>query len=123
MLVRCNAGYLRTALQDVDLRDRGTALPHRREFSGRSGSTVDPWPLYGWARSAHDCAQFSEPVQSRIRVRSHRRTLPSPLGTTGAGRSEEHTSELQSLMRISYAVFCLKKTHSIIKLHKINVSI
>src|SRR3546814_10502968 len=28
---------------------------------------------------------------------------------TGALRSEEHTSELQSLMRISYAVFCLKK--------------
>src|SRR3546814_8665011 len=27
-----------------------------------------------------------------------------------AARSEEHTSELQSLMRISYAVFCLKKT-------------
>src|SRR3546814_2026417 len=27
----------------------------------------------------------------------------------GQGRSEEHTSELQSLMRISYAVFCLKK--------------
>src|SRR3546814_3673523 len=32
------------------------------------------------------------------------------LGALGiAGRSEEHTSELQSLMRISYAVFCLKK--------------
>src|SRR3546814_5007325 len=29
--------------------------------------------------------------------------------TAGALRSEEHTSELQSLMRISYAVFCLKK--------------
>src|SRR3546814_2550123 len=28
------------------------------------------------------------------------------------GRSEEHTSELQSLMRISYAVFCLKKTNA-----------
>src|SRR3546814_7133513 len=28
----------------------------------------------------------------------------------GSERSEEHTSELQSLMRISYAVFCLKKT-------------
>src|SRR3546814_1254693 len=27
-------------------------------------------------------------------------------------RSEEHTSELQSLMRISYAVFCLKKQHT-----------
>src|SRR3546814_4140734 len=32
------------------------------------------------------------------------------------GRSEEHTSELQSLMRISYAVFCLKKK----KTHKLN---
>src|SRR3546814_18023261 len=31
------------------------------------------------------------------------------LDTRGAIRSEEHTSELQSLMRISYAVFCLKK--------------
>src|SRR3546814_9180500 len=30
-------------------------------------------------------------------------------GSTLAVRSEEHTSELQSLMRISYAVFCLKK--------------
>src|SRR3546814_2122890 len=31
------------------------------------------------------------------------------LDTLAARRSEEHTSELQSLMRISYAVFCLKK--------------
>src|SRR3546814_5152764 len=30
-------------------------------------------------------------------------------GPRGRARSEEHTSELQSLMRISYAVFCLKK--------------
>src|SRR3546814_10107858 len=30
-----------------------------------------------------------------------------------SGRSEEHTSELQSLMRISYAVFCLKKKKTI----------
>src|SRR3546814_9826376 len=37
-------------------------------------------------------------------------------------RSEEHTSELQSLMRISYAVFCLKKktTHHIKRKHKTN---
>src|SRR3546814_8571187 len=34
------------------------------------------------------------------------------LGLTGDYRSEEHTSELQSLMRISYAVFCLQKTHA-----------
>src|SRR3546814_20217152 len=38
-------------------------------------------------------------------------TWASVLAGTGADmqRSEEHTSELQSLMRISYAVFCLKK--------------
>src|SRR3546814_7326064 len=34
---------------------------------------------------------------------------PGRGGMTKRGRSEEHTSELQSLMRISYAVFCLKK--------------
>src|SRR3546814_3337887 len=33
------------------------------------------------------------------------------------GRSEEHTSELQSLMRISYAVFCLKKKIQVTKQH------
>src|SRR3546814_5041364 len=42
--------------------------------------------------------------------------LPSPLGvsisSTSTPRSEEHTSELQSLMRISYAVFCLKKQNA-----------
>src|SRR3546814_8022887 len=32
----------------------------------------------------------------------------------GATRSEEHTSELQSLMRISYAVFCLKKKNTLL---------
>src|SRR3546814_7157460 len=32
-----------------------------------------------------------------------------PVLVVASGRSEEHTSELQSLMRISYAVFCLKK--------------
>src|SRR3546814_9484318 len=32
-----------------------------------------------------------------------------PTNTSTLSRSEEHTSELQSLMRISYAVFCLKK--------------
>src|SRR3546814_1063815 len=40
------------------------------------------------------------------------------LAVDDARRSEEHTSELQSLMRISYAVFCLKKKKSIIQLHK-----
>src|SRR3546814_2337410 len=35
-----------------------------------------------------------------------------PIGQILGLRSEEHTSELQSLMRISYAVFCLKKKNS-----------
>src|SRR3546814_507751 len=37
------------------------------------------------------------------------RLLPGALNDAESARSEEHTSELQSLMRISYAVFCLKK--------------
>src|SRR3546814_9308648 len=37
-------------------------------------------------------------------------------------RSEEHTSELQSLMRISYAVFCLKKKNNKEHKHKIRLS-
>src|SRR3546814_5496164 len=42
---------------------------------------------------------------------------PSESTATVTGmRSEEHTSELQSLMRISYAVFCLKKKKSINKI-------
>src|SRR3546814_5206662 len=44
--------------------------------------------------------------------------LGNETGMTGAERSEEHTSELQSLMRISYAVFCLKKnTQNLNELH------
>src|SRR3546814_5799997 len=35
-----------------------------------------------------------------------------PAAAQSDARSEEHTSELQSLMRISYAVFCLKKTRN-----------
>src|SRR3546814_6089072 len=35
-------------------------------------------------------------------------------------RSEEHTSELQSLMRISYAVFCLKKKNHITNNHEVD---
>src|SRR3546814_8071511 len=52
-----------------------------------------------------------EHFMNKWRTEQHR---PSGDGRTRAMRSEEHTSELQSLMRISYAVFCLnkkKKTH------------
>src|SRR3546814_12390126 len=39
-------------------------------------------------------------------------SAPAPSQPVPAARSEEHTSELQSLMRISYAVFCLKKKNN-----------
>src|SRR3546814_5265730 len=45
-------------------------------------------------------------VERRQRQQVHRRWFPGPLELRPC-RSEEHTSELQSLMRSSYAVFCL----------------
>src|SRR3546814_8672306 len=50
-------------------------------------------------------------VPGRARRRRDARAAPRRrrLRRAGGSRSEEHTSELQSLMRISYAVFCLKK--------------
>src|SRR3546814_10296439 len=46
----------------------------------------------------------------KLRLQAQADKAGGPKGTKGTGsRSEEHTSELQSLMRISYAVFCLKK--------------
>src|SRR3546814_18349128 len=44
-------------------------------------------------------------------IRAHQ-SISMKNNAARASRSEEHTSELQSLMRISYAVFCLKKTNS-----------
>src|SRR3546814_6598032 len=61
-------------------------------------------------------AQLDQPVEAH-----DRRPRPAPWpypggpGLAPQGRSEEHTSELQSLMRISYAVFCLKNTNTKIK--------
>src|SRR3546814_6426736 len=51
---------------------------------------------------------FIRNVRHRIVADQPQRALASPF-LIGEDRSEEHTSELQSLMRISYAVFCLKK--------------
>src|SRR3546814_2061206 len=56
---------------------------------------------------------WQEPILSR---------RETPLSGWGWARSEEHTSELQSLMRISYAVFCLKKKKKIKKKTKAAVN-
>src|SRR3546814_10874126 len=70
-----------------------------------------------------ETGQLHHPLRPRRRVGYHRappagllfqEVRPGTGHRVQAGRSEEHTSELQSLMRISYAVFCLKK-----KKHKI----
>src|SRR3546814_1905064 len=70
-------------------------------------------------RCAHKAAELAEgPMGRRHRRVAVRKQEGEPLRIVGGGldadraRSEEHTSELQSLMRISYAVFCLKKKNT-----------
>src|SRR3546814_6629832 len=63
------------------------------------GSSRDP-------RSSWRCGEQQQAALPSL-VEARRPTMPSVL--LREPRSEEHTSELQSLMRISYAVFCLKK--------------
>src|SRR3546814_6479039 len=58
--------------------------------------------------SVHRCKQVSS---------KHNDDSIEKVGLSTTVRSEEHTSELQSLMRISYAVFCLKKKKTIRMLH------
>src|SRR3546814_6902244 len=63
---------------------------------------------------------FAEVMRQNTAINAFMQARNSMSGGTGAAeidtfaqtRSEEHTSELQSLMRISYAVFCLKKKKS-----------
>src|SRR3546814_2784559 len=54
-------------------------------------------------------ARRSERLIPPIGLDRTRKQIPLPPAENLRWRSEEHTSELQSLMRISYAVFCLKK--------------
>src|SRR3546814_2811455 len=67
---------------------------------------------YAIGRAAVMSAAALEVVHYRIpeqEVESECERLKAALAKARDERSEEHTSELQSLMRISYAVFCLKK--------------
>src|SRR3546814_6351543 len=76
----------------------GAAAGDQRTASG-------PWSCGAHrSRTVHDAdtgARYAAAAAGIARNGQSRRA--------GSGRSEEHTSELQSLMRISYAVFCLKK--------------
>src|SRR3546814_1434872 len=53
--------------------------------------------------------KLCRPEALALRAEAVDRPPADDKGGMGGARSEEHTSELQSLMRISYAVFCLKK--------------
>src|SRR3546814_5782639 len=66
----------------------------------------------GWdfhLKSSHAAEWLQYPMLFLNRWRMELLFLVSGLAVNFMRRSEEHTSELQSLMRISYAVFCLKK--------------
>src|SRR3546814_2818414 len=87
-----------------------------------SGSAYQPFTI-GFDASTGTAASAHSPLINKVlklrfmllrllsvvaaQFDTHRRRLQ----VRREGRSEEHTSELQSLMRISYAVFCLKKKH------------
>src|SRR3546814_4394018 len=58
---------------------------------------------------ASEISPPADPVSRRL---GRNCALAASSVASEAARSEEHTSELQSLMRISYAVFCLKKKNS-----------
>src|SRR3546814_8308456 len=83
------------------------SLTNARRFMRRSG-TVEPLGTIVAAKNVRPdqftLAQVDGDALPFLQLRSAIADLEA------AGRSEEHTSELQSLMRISYAVFCLKKT-------------
>src|SRR3546814_2060424 len=65
--------------------------------------------------AAHSCggSHGFGPYRVRLTVFPFNPPLNRIGGTIGRSRSEEHTSELQSLMRISYAVFCLKTKNNL----------
>src|SRR3546814_8009252 len=88
----------------------------RSKFKG-SLAGVPPRRFVSERKFAAACATRSLMIRRQARIttpRHHRRQKDREDGNE-LDRSEEHTSELQSLMRISYAVFCLKKKKKTIK--------
>src|SRR3546814_1688009 len=80
---------------------------------GRQGG-IDPLQVLDDGRSHPDTVQVGDGIGGHggllvVSVMRPARRLAQRSGALRPWRSEEHTSELQSLMRISYAVFCLKK--------------
>src|SRR3546814_7328510 len=91
--------------------------PHFRAISASSAAPISPPARIGsstlatCSRSASSASNsLAEGVASpSIGARTSYQVANSTLSLRTPSRSEEHTSKLQSLMRLSYAVFCLKK--------------
>src|SRR3546814_489908 len=88
------------------------------DFSGALKADAPALPLY-WLLlvKGHRTYRYLRAFYRVFYPALQRETPPetkSLMDHLAAERSEEHTSELQSLMRISYAVFCLKKKHTIV---------
>src|SRR3546814_10734700 len=78
-----------------------------------AGSKLIRPDLKGMMEHAFDVDEIEQATRLEAHINALKDLPDSPARNTvvvAGGRSEEHTSELQSLMRISYAVFCLKKT-------------
>src|SRR3546814_1844533 len=75
----------------------------RASSSVVAGKDSSPVPTRHWRVNALYCTRHVRSVSTTVLSNHH------PRLRVIVRRSEEHTSELQSLMRISYAVFCLKK--------------
>src|SRR3546814_7606743 len=90
---------------------RSSNARRHRQRTSWSPSYFPPWPrCSGNSHTRKPHSPEQQPTQRhRVVVASSSHLLPRNKGTA---RSEEHTSELQSLMRTSYAVFCLKKKHT-----------
>src|SRR3546814_7679174 len=87
--------------------DKAQPCGHRYGCRIESGMTSI---VIGWS-SARQPYRRGIQLRSKRPRSSSRVMMPSmTLRKPSTARSEEHTSELQSLMRISYAVFCLNKT-------------
>src|SRR3546814_1858047 len=80
-------------------------------FGPLSGEAPRGGPDRAMARRAQPLERTTLGVNAAVAAAERHATgrLLSIVWPTDQARSEEHTSELQSLMRISYAVFCLKK--------------